>query len=91
MQIAEPAPETIDISDSEIRRAVLASIIGNGLEWFDFIVIGSFITLIAQAYFPGSSPAVSILKTLGAFGVGFAVRPFGGILLGVYGKAATGE
>jgi MHS family proline/betaine transporter-like MFS transporter len=63
---------------------VLASIIGNGLEWFDFIVIGSFITLIAQAYFPGSSPAVSILKTLGAFGVGFVVRPFGGILLGVY-------
>lgn len=80
--------DVIDLSSREIRRAVLASIIGNGLEWFDFIVIGSFVTLIADAYFPNSSPAVSILQTLGAFAAGFIVRPFGGILLGVYADRA---
>ncbi len=81
--IAAPV-ETIDLSNKEIRRAVLASIIGNGLEWFDFIVIGSFITLIGDAFFPNSSPAVSILQTFGAFAVGFIVRPFGGVLIGLY-------
>lgn len=76
--------EAINLSRGEIRRAVLASIIGNGLEWFDFIVIGAFIHYIAEAYFPSHSPGVSILKTLGAFAIGFLVRPFGGILLGFY-------
>ena len=76
--------EDITLNKAEIRRAVLASIIGNGLEWFDFIVIGAFVHYIAEAYFPSHSPGVSILKTLGAFAVGFLVRPFGGILLGFY-------
>lgn len=77
--------ETVpDIGAAAVRRAVLASIIGNGLEWFDFIVIGSFIHYIAAAFFPDSSPGISILRTLGAYAVGFVVRPFGGILLGFY-------
>lgn len=75
---------TVSLNQREIRRAVLASIIGNGLEWFDFIVIGAFLRYIAVAYFPAGSPAVSVLKTLGAFAVWFLVRPFGGILLGYY-------
>jgi MFS family permease len=76
--------EEVSLRDPETRRAVVAAVIGNGLEWFDFIVIGSFVTLIAQAYFPNSSPAASILQTWGATAVSFFVRPFGGILLGVY-------
>jgi hypothetical protein len=43
--------DTINLSKREIQRAVLASIIGNGLEWFDFIVMGSFVTLIANVFF----------------------------------------
>ncbi|HEX7388840.1 MAG TPA: MFS transporter [Acidiphilium sp.] len=83
-----PSPLTIDIGSAEIRRAVLASIIGNGMEWFDFIVIGSFIHFISIAFFPAASPGVSILRTLGAFAAGFVVRPFGGILLGLYADRA---
>jgi MHS family proline/betaine transporter-like MFS transporter len=27
---------------SQVRRAVIASVIGNGLEWFDFLIYGYF-------------------------------------------------
>ena len=84
MSYSPATADTIDLSKREIQRAVLASIIGNGLEWFDFIVMGSFVTLIANAFFPNTSPVVSILQTFGAFAAGFIVRPFGGILLGIY-------
>ncbi len=30
------------LSPSMVRRAIFASILGNGLEWFDFLIYGYF-------------------------------------------------
>ena len=67
------------LSKSQIRRAVLASVIGNGLEWFDFLIYGYFAKIIAHVFFPVGNTALSTTLTLGTFAVGFIVRPLGGI------------
>src|ERR1700758_5282706 len=65
------------------RRVVLASILGNGLEWFDFVSYGYFASIIAKVFFPAESN-LSLMLTYASFAVGFVVRPIGGIMLGAY-------
>jgi MHS family proline/betaine transporter-like MFS transporter len=67
------------------REAVLAGVIGNTLEWFDFAVYGYFVTTLSKLFFPSSDLIASILATYLVFGVGFVMRPVGSILFGVYG------
>src|SRR6201994_2508766 len=65
------------------RRVVLASILGNGLEWFDFVSYGYFASIIAKVFFPADSN-LSLVLTYATFAIGFVVRPIGGIVLGAY-------
>ena len=71
-------------SPSRMRnRVVLASILGNGLEWFDFVSYGYFASIIAKVFFPAGSD-LALMLTYATFAVGFVVRPVGGIVLGAY-------
>ena len=63
---------------------VAAAVIGNALEWYDFLVFGFFTVIIARLFFPSESQYASLLLTTATFGVGFFMRPVGGILLGIY-------
>jgi MHS family proline/betaine transporter-like MFS transporter len=72
------------LSPADIRRAIFASTIGNGLEWFDFLIYGFFAAIISGVFFPAESTVLSLLLTYATFGIGFLVRPLGGILLGIY-------
>jgi len=71
-------------SSASRLRQVAAAVIGNALEWYDFIVYGFVAKLFADAFFPSDDPNTALLKALATFGVGFFMRPVGGILLGVY-------
>jgi MHS family proline/betaine transporter-like MFS transporter len=71
-----------------LRRAVIASVIGNGLEWFDFLSYAYFASTIAHVFFPLSDHVASLILTLGVFAAGFVVRPIGGVLLGIYADRA---
>ena len=54
----EKAPATGDDAVAERRmrrRVVLASVLGNGLEWFDFVSYGYFASIIAKVFFPAGS------------------------------------
>jgi MHS family proline/betaine transporter-like MFS transporter len=68
-----------------VRRAILASMLGSGLEWFDFLAYAYFSKTIAQVFFPGANSFVSLMLT---FAVGFVVRPPGGVLVGLYADRA---
>jgi MFS family permease len=59
-------------------------VIGNALEWYDFIVFGFFTVVIARLFFPSDNQYASLLLTTATFGVGFFMRPVGGVLLGIY-------
>src|SRR3984957_18031624 len=63
---------------------VAAAVVGNALEWYDFLVFGFFTVIIAKLFFPRDSQYASLLLTTATFGVGFFMRPVGGILLGIY-------
>ncbi|WP_199088805.1 MFS transporter [Bosea sp. ASV33] len=64
------------------RRAVIAAIVGNTLEWYDFAVYGFFALTLAKLFFPTGDPTVSLLLTVATFGVGFIMRPVGALVLG---------
>lgn len=65
-------------------RQVVAAVIGNALEWYDFIVYGFLASIVARQFFPSDDDYASLLMALATFGVGFFMRPVGGVLLGIY-------
>lgn len=70
------------------RRAIVATVLGNGFEWFDFMVYGFFAITIGKLFFPTGNELSSLMLSVATFGVGFLVRPFGGILIGIYSDRA---
>lgn len=74
---AASAPSTLSS-----RRAVIAAVVGNTLEWYDFAVYGFFALTLAKLFFPTGDATVSLLLTVATFGVGFIMRPVGALVLG---------
>src|SRR5215475_5241121 len=72
-------------SSSQSRRAVTAAVIGNVLEWYDFAVYGYVAAIIGRNFFPGKDPVTELLAAFLTFGLGFAARPIGGIVIGRLG------
>ncbi|WP_112234431.1 MFS transporter [Kocuria sp. BT304] len=68
------------------RRAVVASSIGNALEWFDIIVYSSLAVVISHLFFESESVGrvTGTLLTLGTFAVSYLTRPIGALVLGSY-------
>jgi MHS family proline/betaine transporter-like MFS transporter len=69
-------------------RAIVATSIGNMLEWYDFTVYALFAGYIAENFFPGDGPDARLIKTFLFFGLGFIVRPLGAMLIGNFGDRA---
>jgi MHS family proline/betaine transporter-like MFS transporter len=63
---------------------VAAAVIGNALEWYDFIIFGFLTVVISKLFFPTNSEYASLLLTTATFGAGFLMRPLSGIFLGIY-------
>jgi MFS family permease len=56
------------------------------LEWYDFFLYGTAAALVfGELFFAKSDPVVGTLLSFLTFGVGFVVRPLGGLLFGVLG------
>jgi MHS family proline/betaine transporter-like MFS transporter len=68
-----------------MRKIIVSSMIGNALEWYDFVLYVQFSTIIGKLFFPTDDPFTSLLATFGIFAVGFVMRPIGGILFGLLG------
>ncbi|MBI1397806.1 MAG: MFS transporter [Betaproteobacteria bacterium] len=67
------------------RRAVAAAVVGNLLEWYDFAIYGYLATIVSRAFFSSADEVAALLATFATFGVGFVVRPLGGIVIGRLG------
>jgi MFS family permease len=67
-------------------RVIFAACIGSALEWYDFFLYGTAAALVfGDLFFPKGDPMTGTLLAFLTFGVGFVVRPLGGILFGVLG------
>ena len=88
--MAMPAPATADVADQSsvdqksFTRLIVATSIGNALEWYDISVYAYFAVYISKAFFPADDQTTSLLLTFGTFGLSFLIRPIGGVLLGAY-------
>ncbi|WJR79468.1 MFS transporter [Bradyrhizobium sp. NP1] len=67
-----------------VARLIVATSLGNALEWFDISVYGYFAVYVSKAFFPANDPTTSLLLTFGTFGLSFLIRPIGGVMLGAY-------
>jgi MFS transporter, MHS family, citrate/tricarballylate:H+ symporter len=64
------------------RRYILAVVIGNALEFYDFLIYAFFSIQIGHAFFPTESAYGSLMLSLATFGAGFVTRPIGAIVIG---------
>jgi MHS family proline/betaine transporter-like MFS transporter len=81
---ASPAAFTAEARKKPIAKLVIATSVGNALEWYDIAIYGYFAVYISKAFFPNSDPTISLLLTLGTFALSFITRPLGGVVLGMY-------
>lgn len=70
-----------------VRRYVVASLVGNALEWYDFFLYATASAVVfGSLFFPaGTDPLVGTMAAFAGFAVGFAARPLGGIIFGHIG------
>jgi MHS family citrate/tricarballylate:H+ symporter-like MFS transporter len=73
------------VSKAVPMRHVIAVFIGNGLEFYDFLTFSYFAIYIGRTFFPSHDPAAGLLASLATFGIGFATRPVGAIIIGGMG------
>lgn len=72
-------------------KAIIAVVIGNWLEFYDFIVFSFFAVMISRAFFPAelvSDPFYGLLAALATFWAGFLTRPIGAFVIGAYADRA---
>src|SRR5687768_12825985 len=70
-----------------VRRYVVASLVGNALEWYDFFLYATASAVVfGRLFFPSDTdPLVGTMAAFAGFAVGFAARPLGGVIFGHIG------
>ena len=76
---------SVDIGASSVRRAIIAGIVGNVMEWYDFAIYGYFATVIGRNFFPAKDASSSLIAAFGVFAAGFLMRPLGSLVFGHIG------
>ncbi|MCZ0858889.1 MFS transporter, partial [Actinomyces israelii] len=79
------ADDVTVIEESALRRAIMGSVVGNIMEWYDVGVYAYVAVLVGRAFLPDASPTAQTLFSLGVFAVTFIARPLGGVILGQLG------
>ncbi len=80
--------KSIDISKAKTnskKELLFSCMIGNALEWYDFIIYGYFAVTFGIHFFPDANPMLQILASWGVFWTGFLARPLGSIVFGHIG------
>jgi hypothetical protein len=68
------------------RRILFASLIGTGIEFYDFYVYATAAALVfGPLFFPVQSHSAQLLASYASFALAFVARPVGGVLFGHFG------
>ncbi|KQU50511.1 MFS transporter [Rhodococcus sp. Leaf278] len=79
------------VSDAAIdpamrKRALVSSVLGSCIEWYDFYVYGVAAAIILNSqFFPNVSAFTGILLAFSTYAIGFAARPIGGVVFAHFG------
>ena len=83
--ISDTAPHISEMMPAQSRKARIAGVIGNVVEWYDFALYGYLAVIIGRLFFPTEDPTASLLASYGVFAAGFIMRPLGAVVFGWLG------
>jgi MFS family permease len=70
----------------QLRLALVSSVVGTSIEWYDFFLYGTAAALVfPKLFFPESSAYAGTLAAFATYAVGFAARPVGAAIFGHFG------
>ncbi len=75
------------VMETGMRRVALASYVGSAIEYYDFLIYGTAAALVfpPHVFFPGLSPLMATIASLGTFAAAFLSRPVGAAVFGHFG------
>ena len=86
IDVVRPPSERAAHGSPDKLRTAIGSAVGTTIENYDFLAYGTAAALyFNKAFFHSDDPTVGILLGFATFGVGFAMRPLGGIIGGYLG------
>ncbi|WP_181781081.1 MFS transporter [Pseudonocardia pini] len=75
------SPPATEVPPEEQRRALVAGMLGTGLELFDWVLYGTAAAVVfSSVFFPTFSPVAGVLAAFATFAAGFIARPVGGLV-----------
>ena len=73
-------------SPGDLRRVIVASLIGTTIEWYDFFLYGTAAALVFnKLFFPKADPLTGAMLAFSTYALGFVARPIGGLVFGHFG------
>lgn len=77
----------IHTSDSyvPVSRVLVATTVGNLVEWYDYILYALLAPVFATLFFPNSDRSLALLATFAIYAVSFLVRPLASLFWGALG------
>ncbi|MGC4379041.1 MFS transporter [Fictibacillus sp. Mic-4] len=78
--------EDITIVNTKLaKQSVIATSLGNAMEWFDFGLYSYLAVTIGKVFFPEIDPSDQLIYALATFAIAFISRPIGGLVFGMLG------
>ncbi|WP_158839474.1 MFS transporter [Saccharothrix deserti] len=79
-------PNTENVPNVQLRRAVASSFLGSVIEYYDFLLYATASAVVFnKVFFSNLDPLVATIASFGTFATGYLARPLGGVLFGHFG------
>ncbi len=84
--VTQPTAKQAALGSPDKLKTAFGSAVGTTIENYDFLAYGTAAALyFGTDFFPNTDPVVGVLLGFLTFGIGFAMRPIGGIIGGYLG------
>jgi MHS family proline/betaine transporter-like MFS transporter len=71
------------VAATNARRTLIATCLGNAIEWYDFAVYGAMASILAVMLLPPGSGTTGLVAVFAVFATSFLARPAGAVLVGL--------
>ncbi|WP_072807436.1 MFS transporter [Rhodococcoides yunnanense] len=72
-------------SRTQSRRAMVATLVGTTVEYYDFALYAVSASILAKVFFSAEDSGTALLSTFMVFSIPFVLRPLGGVIFGHLG------
>src|SRR5580700_180131 len=80
----QDAETVMPVAGRQMRNAILASVLGWSLDFFDLFILLYVAPVVGALFFPSSVPTLSLAAVYASFAVTLLMRPVGSAIFGHY-------